>query len=59
MDKHLRVSDSRHSGFAMRIGLEFGFILKDLRVLDSRHSGFAMRICLEFGFILKNDISQS
>ena len=29
MDKHFRVSDSRHSGFAMRIGLECGLILKD------------------------------
>ena len=29
MDKHFRVSDARHSGFAMRIGLECGFILKD------------------------------
>ena len=29
MDKHLRVLDSRHSGFAMRICLECGFILKD------------------------------
>ena len=29
MDKHFRVSDSRHSGFAMRIVLECGFILKD------------------------------
>ena len=29
IDKHFRVSDSRHSGFAMRICLECGFILKD------------------------------
>ena len=29
VDKHSRVSDARHSGFAMRIGLECGFILKD------------------------------
>ena len=29
VDKHFRVSDARHSGFSMRIGLECGFILKD------------------------------
>ena len=29
VDKHFRVSDSGHSGFAMRICLECGFILKD------------------------------
>ena len=29
VDKHFRVSDARHSGFAIRIGLECGFILKD------------------------------
>ena len=29
MDKHFRVSDFRHSGFAMRICLECGFFLKD------------------------------
>ena len=29
VDKYFRVSDARHSGFTMRIGLESGFILKD------------------------------
>ena len=29
VDKHFRVSDTRHSGFAMKIGLESGFIFKD------------------------------
>ena len=29
VDKHFHVSHTRHSGFAMRIGLECGFILKD------------------------------
>ena len=28
VDKHFRVSDTRHFGFAMRIGLECGFNLK-------------------------------
>ena len=29
VDKYFRVSDASHSGFALRIGLECGFILKD------------------------------
>ena len=29
LDEHIRVSDTRHSGFSIRIGLECGFILKD------------------------------
>ena len=29
VDKHFHVSDFRHFGFAMKIGLECGFILKD------------------------------
>ena len=28
MDKHFRVSDTRHSGFSIRIGFECGLILK-------------------------------
>ena len=29
LDKHFRVTDTRHSGFSMRLGFECEFILKD------------------------------
>ena len=29
LDKHFRVSDAKHPGFSMRLGLECGFIFKD------------------------------